>query len=105
MSVSVYGGNVRAMGVITVTIDPASVDTIVTAEQTFTVPGLRLGDFVVASKPTLTAGVGVSGCRVSAADTLAVTFVNPTAGGVNAGSESWLVLWVRPDGPSTAATD
>ncbi len=90
-------GNVRAMGIATVTIDPASVATITTAEQTFTVPGLAVGDMVFVNKPSLTAGLGIAGARVSAANTLAITFVNPTADAVNAGSESYRVLWVRPD--------
>jgi hypothetical protein len=98
MSEGILGGNVRAIGILSVTIDPASVATITTAEQTFTVPGLALGDFVVASKPTNTAGLGVSSCRVSAANTLAIQFVNPTAGSVDAASEVWNVLWVRASG-------
>jgi len=105
MGVSVIGGNVRAAGIITVTIDPASVATITTAEQTFTVPGLKVGDMVFANKPSNTIGVGVCNARVSAANTLALSFVNPTAGGVDAASESWLIFWVRADGLSTGAVD
>lgn len=97
MAVSVIGGNIRAMGILTVTIDPASVATITTAEQTFTVNGLRVGDVVYVNKPTNTTGVGVVNARVSAANTLALTFVNPTAGGVDAASETWTVIWFRPD--------
>jgi uncharacterized protein YijF (DUF1287 family) len=85
---------------IDVVFNPASVATITTAEQTTTIPGLRTGDMVIWQKPTNTAGVGVVNCRVSATDTLAVTFVNPTAGGVDAASETWRFLVIRPD-PST----
>lgn len=97
-------GNIRALGLATVTIDPASVATITTAEQTFTVPGVAPGDFVAVSKPTLTAGLGVCSARVSAVDTVAIQFVNPTAGPVNAGSESYLVLWARPDAVLSGVT-
>ncbi len=97
MAVTVTGGNIRAMGILTVTFDPASVGANTTAEQTATVPGLRVGDVVYASKPTAEAGIGVVNARVSAADTLALTFVNATGSGVNAGSETWTVLWFRPD--------
>jgi hypothetical protein len=100
MGVSSLGGNIAAMGVASVTIDPASVATITTAEQTFTVPGLLTTDWVFVNKPTLTAGLGVAGARVSAAGTLAITFVNPTAGGIDAASEVWRVLWIRPEGPA-----
>jgi hypothetical protein len=105
MSTGIIGGNVRAMGVFTLTMDPASVATITTAEQTFTVPGLKVGDWVGASKPTNTVGVGVVNCRVSAANTLAVTFVNPTAGAVDPASETWQILWVRAEAPATGAND
>lgn len=91
-------GNVLAMGIVDVTIDPASVATITTAEQTFPVPGLRVGDMVFVNKPTNTTGLGISGSRVSADDTLALSFVNPTAAGVNAASEIYKVLYIRPDG-------
>lgn len=97
MSVGVIMGNVAAMGIATVTIDPASVATITTAEQTFTVPGLKTGDLAFVNKPSLTAGLGVAGVRVSSANTLAITLVNPTAGSVDAASESWSVLWIRPE--------
>ena len=81
----------RKVAVISVVIDPASVATITTAEQTFTVPGLEVTDVVFVNKPTLTAGLGIAGARVSAADTLAITFVNPTAGAIDAASQTYLV--------------
>lgn len=98
MSEGLLGGNIRAMGLAQVTFDPASIATATTAEQTFTVPGARVGDFVFTSKPTATAGFGVVNARVSAADTIAITAVNPTAGAVNPGSETWTVFWVRASG-------
>lgn len=82
---------------ITATIDPASVATITTVEQDFTVTGLLAGDIVVAvNKPTCTTGLGICNARVKAADTLSLTFVNPTAGSVNAGSETYTLLIYRP---------
>ena len=89
--------NEDRMGVVTIAINPASVATITTAEQTFTIPGLKVGDFVSASKGGHTTGVVVGSARVSAADTLAIQFVNPTAGGVDAASETWLIFWFRPE--------
>lgn len=97
MSTLIPRGNVRALFVVDVTFNPASVATITTAEQTTTVTGLRVGDMVFWQKPTNTAGVGVVNMRVSATDTLAVTFVNPTAGSVDAASETWRLLVIRPD--------
>jgi len=43
------------------------------------VPGLLVGDFVGIQKPTAQAGLGIVGNRVSAANVLAVTFMNTTS--------------------------
>ena len=103
MSTLIPRGNVRSIFMIDVTFNPAAVATITTAEQTTTVTGLRTGDMVFWQKPTNTAGVGVVNMRVSATDTLAVTFVNPTAGSVDAASETWRLLVIRPD-PQTLSS-
>jgi hypothetical protein len=98
MSLSFISATQSSLGVriVDLVIDPASVATITTAEQTFTLAGLKVTDFVVVSKPTLTAGLGIANARVSAVDTLAVTFVNPTAAGIDAASETYRVLILRP---------
>ena len=84
--------------VITFTWDPASVAAATTAEQTVTVPGVRVGDYVIdVTKPSLTAGVGIVNTRVSAANTLAVTFVNATAAPIDPPSETYQVLVMRPE--------
>jgi hypothetical protein len=91
-------GNLLSIHGFTVVFDPASVATITTAEQDITVPGVLVGDIVLAfSKPTLTAGLGISNTRVKAKDTISVQFVNPTAGGVDAGSETYTVVIARPE--------
>ena len=66
------------------TITPADVATITTEEQTFTVTGVKLAwrAAVFASPPSHVAGVALCNCRISADDTVAITFVNPTAAGV-----------------------
>ena len=98
MSAGIIDGNCGAIFMGTLVINPASVATITTAEQTFTFPGVRLDDVVIAVvKPTNTAGVGIVNVRVSAADTIAITFVNPTAGSVDAASETYKLVFMRPD--------
>lgn len=89
--------NEDRFGVVSLTIDVANVLTITTAEQDFTVTGLKVGDFVAVSKPSLSAGLGICNARVKAADTLSIQFVNPTAAGVNPASETYLVFWFRPE--------
>lgn len=77
-------GNIWKAGIFTVTLSPVSVATITAAEQTFAATGIGLivGDLVLVQKPTAQAGLGIAGSRVSAADTLAITFVNPTAAAI-----------------------
>lgn len=91
-------GNVAAMGVISVALSPAQVAANTTAEQTFTVPGLKVGDFVDINKPTAQAGLGIAAVRVSAANTLAVSFSNNTAAPITpTAAETYLVLYTRQD--------
>jgi hypothetical protein len=74
-------GNIWKSGVFNVTLSPASVANGTSAEQTFAATGIGLltTDFVYVNKPTAQAGLGIVGARVSAADTLALTFMNATA--------------------------
>lgn len=84
--------------VVTFAFNPASIAAATTAEQTVTIPGLRLGDYIAdITKPTLTAGVGVVNARVSAADTLAIQFINATAGAIDPPLETYSVLVMRPE--------
>jgi hypothetical protein len=73
----------------------AEVATITTAEQTRTVNGVRATDKVVGvSKPTAQAGLGIAGWRVTAANTVGITFVNPTAGGITPTADEHYTIWV-----------
>lgn len=90
-------GNLYGAYYISTTINPASVAAATAAEQTFTVTGLRVNDQVVVTKPTATAGLGIVNARVSAADTLAITFMNATAGAIDAASETYTIAVYRPE--------
>lgn len=72
-------GNVAQEYLLNVPLSPAQVAANTTAEQTFTVSGLLVGDFVEVNKPSVQAGLGIVNTRVSAANTLAITFANNTA--------------------------
>ncbi len=62
-----------------VTLSPASVAANTSAEEAFTMQGLQLNDVILSViKPTAQAGIGIVGWRVSAANTLAITFMNST---------------------------
>lgn len=78
------------------TINPAIVAANTTAEQTFTVTGLSINDIpLTLIKPTTTAGLGIVGIRVSAANTLAITFINATALGIDPPSETYKLVVIR----------
>lgn len=63
-------------------LSPASVAAATVAEQTFTVTGLDVGMVVAVNKPTTQTGLAIAGARVSAKNTLALQFVNPTAAAI-----------------------
>lgn len=91
-------GNAQGVFLISASLTPASVATNTVAEQNFTVTGLRTGDFVELNPPSITAGVGISSARVSAADTLTVAFVNPTAGSLTPAAGTYRIKVTRPTG-------
>ena len=66
----------------TAALTPAIANANTTAEQTFTVAGIALGDVVFVNKPTVQAGLGIAGCRASAANQVAITFSNNTGSGI-----------------------
>lgn len=71
----------------TVSLTPVAVAANSAVEQTFTVPRLTTNDSVLVEYTgAQTAGIGLVSARVSAADTLAITYVNPTAGSLTPAS-------------------
>lgn len=79
-------------------LSPAIVATITTAEQTFTVPEVLAADVAVSvQKPTNNAGVMVGQARVSAANQLGITFVNPTAAGVTPTASQEYIFGIASD--------
>lgn len=97
-------GNASLTALMAVPLTPAAVAANTTAEQTFAVTGLQVGDFVETNKPTVQAGLGIVNVRVSAANTLAIAFSNntglaitPTAG------EAYQVLIVRATASALSA--
>jgi len=77
------------------TITPASVAAATVAEQTFTVTGLATTDKVMVNPAATGNATGIAGARVSAANTLAVAFVNPTAGALVPGAGTYNIIAFR----------
>ncbi len=69
---------IRGLGTITTALTPTSVAGSTTAEQQFSVSGLKAGEIVVVNKPTSQAGLDIVGSRVIADGVLGITFGNAT---------------------------
>lgn len=82
---------VSTLFIIRQTLTPAAVAANTTAEQTFTVPGLQVGDSLDINKASHQAGLSIGNVRVSAANTLAIQFVNTTAGSITPASEQYII--------------
>lgn len=79
------------------TLTPTGTATITCAEQTFTVAGLETTDYlVVVVPPSQVAGVSLASYRISAKDTLAIMFCNPTAATVTAAAGIYKIVAFRP---------
>lgn len=74
-------GNVLYSFLAVPILTPVAVAQNTSAEQAFTIPGLKAGDFVsVNLNAAQTAGISIGNSRVSAADTLQISFSNSTSG-------------------------
>lgn len=102
MSAGLDAGNVFSTTVLRQTLTPAAVLTITAVEQTFTVPGVKVGDHIVVSPPGTTAGVIQGAARASAANQIAIQYVNPTAGSVTPRAGAHTILVTRFDGTAPA---
>lgn len=71
-----------------VVYNPASAGAAAVTIDTLTLPGVKLGDLVVLTPPAagFSVAVTIGACYVSAADTLKVPLINPTAGALDAAS-------------------
>jgi hypothetical protein len=86
-------GNLWKVGRFAITLAPAAVATVTAPVQTFAATGIGLltTDSVVVTPPSATAGVAQAAAWVSAADTLSIQFVNPTAGSLTPPTGIYLV--------------
>ena len=87
--------NIQQVAVLTVALTPASVGSATIAEQNFTITGLTVGDVIVWTKPALANAVAPVNMRVSAANTLTVAYVNPTAGALTPTAETYQLTVFR----------
>jgi hypothetical protein len=77
---------------------PVSVAAATTAEQSFTVQGVQLGDYVNCQCAGVqTAGLSIANVRVTGANTIAIAFNNSTAGALVPVAGPYGFVWGRPE--------
>jgi hypothetical protein len=109
-------GNVLYCWMVAPTLTPASVGANTTAEQSFTINGLQVSDFVdvyywgpnTTTPGPQTTGIGIANNRVSAANTLQIGFMNNTGGSLTPAAGVYYLNISRPEVsinqlPTTAA--
>jgi hypothetical protein len=80
----------------TISVNPASITTLASAETAVTITGAAVGDIVIMNVPaSLETGLIFSGARVSAADTVQVRLSNMTAGSVDGAARDWTYQIIR----------
>jgi hypothetical protein len=77
------------------TITPSAVGAATVSTQTFTVTGLSTSDKVFVNNAAISNATGIVGVRVSAANTLEIKFVNPTAGSLTPTAGTWTIIAIR----------
>lgn len=91
LQIGTSGTAITQQTVYTPSLTPASVSAGAPAEQTFTVTGLATTDTVIVNAP----GAAVFNARVSAANTLAVTFMPPAAGSYTPPAGTYRIVAIR----------
>lgn len=95
-------GNIQSTFLLQVALTPVAVGATSSAEQTFTIPGLLVGDQVsqVELQAAWTGLTAIVNSRVSANNTLAITFQNTTGGSLTPPSGTFYVEVNRPAFPA-----
>lgn len=101
MSIGIVAGNAASINIVQATVDLGSVAANTSEEETFSLPGVKVGDMVIVQKGDIQAGIILGSARVEADDVVTVEVINTTASAVNDASEVMSVLVIRPEGDAT----
>lgn len=97
-STTLARGNIGTGYLVSVSLTPTSVTNGVSAEQTFTVAGLQAGDEVnVSLNAAWTSLTTLVTSRVTAANTLGISFQNNTAGALTPPAGTYIIAVNRPE--------
>ncbi len=99
-------GNVQSTFLLTLSLTPVATAANSTVEQSFTVPGLILGDQVSALDANFAYSslVSIVNSRVSANNTLTIAYANNTGGSLTAPTGSYYLEINRPLAGLTMST-
>lgn len=89
------GTAITKVVVYTPSLTPAAIAANTSAEQTFTVTGVTTADTIYINPPSLTAGTGIVSVRITAADTIGISWGNFTAGSLTPPAGTYRILAVR----------
>jgi len=83
----------RGLNSVTSALTPVSIAAATTAEQQFSITGLRAGELVKVNKPTIQPGIEIVGARVVSNNLLGITFGNVTSAPLTpTAAESYTVI-------------
>lgn len=93
-------------GVVSVSLTPAGTALgPVVASQSFTVTGLKTTDQILSvTPPSTSTGLAIVGARVSAADTLELTFGNFSTGALTSATGTYTIQVFRPETTQSSVT-
>lgn len=97
MSVGILSGNCASITIMQATVDLGSVAANTTELEDATLTGAKVGDIVMAVKPTLEAGLAIVQCYVDEDDSLKITVGNFTGDAIDASSETIDFIVFRPE--------
>lgn len=72
-----------------ITTDPANISAASVLKHSMTIPGVKVGDVVFVQAPSLENNLSLGDAYVSAANTVIVRIINPTAGAINPASQTF----------------
>ena len=98
-STTLARGNVQLEAILQISVTPpATMAANTTVESTYSVPGICVGDFIEINKPSHTTGLSIGNVRASAANQIAIQWVNSTTGTItNTPNELYLIVVSRFD--------
>jgi len=98
-STTLARGNVQLEAILQISVTPpATMAANTTVESTYSVPGICVGDFIEINKPSHTTGLSIGNVRASAANQIAIQWVNSTTSSItNPPNEQYLIAVTRFD--------